>query len=94
MRVLTHVPKLKKAGQIIYCHHEQWDGRGYPRGLAGRRIPLGARILAVVDVWDALQSERPYRRAWTRAETVQYLREQGGMQFDPVVSGKFLELVN
>ena len=76
--------------EIPYCHHEKWDGSGYPRGLKGRAIPLSARIFAVVDVWDAVQSNRPYKKAWPREQAIQYLREQAGIYFDPHIVGVFL----
>lgn len=68
---------------VIACHHERWDGAGYPRGLAGEAIPLAGRIVAVADVFDALTNPRPYKRAWTLDEGLAYLRENSGSQFDP-----------
>ena len=80
---------------IPYCHHEKWDGTGYPQGLKGEQIPLAARIFAIVDVWDALTSDRPYRKAWSKPDTLQYIREQSGKHFDPQVVDVFLkEFVN
>ena len=77
---------LKSAAiDIPYCHHEKWDGSGYPRGLKGEEIPLSARIFAVVDVWDAITSDRRYRPAWTKEKALDYLREQSGKHFDPHV---------
>jgi len=93
-RILTSLPSFHIASHIIYCHHEDWDGHGYPRGLKGRHIPLGARILSVVDVWDALQSDRPHRPAWSRPEAKEYLRTRSGSQFDPEVAAAFLELAH
>ena len=84
---------LRPALEIPYCHHERWDGSGYPRGLRGEEIPLGARIFAVVDVYDALTSDRPYRRAWSHEQAVAYLREQAGKQFDPKVVEAFLQVL-
>lgn len=77
---------------IPYCHHEKWDGTGYPRGLKGEQIPLAARIFAVVDVWDALNSERPYRSAWPESKIKKYLIQQSGRHFDPEVVNAFLNL--
>ena len=77
---------------IPYYHHERWDGSGYPLGLKGEQIPLAARIFAVVDVWDALLSDRPYRKAWTRAQVKKYFKVQAGKQFDPEVVERFFEL--
>ena len=84
---------LSPALDIPYCHHEKWDGSGYPQGLKGEEIPLAARIFAVVDVWDALTHDRPYRLAWTQAEALDYIRAQSGEHFDPRIAQEFLELV-
>ncbi|TBH20121.1 PAS domain S-box protein [Thermus thermamylovorans] len=90
---LSGIPFLRKALEIPYAHHERWDGSGYPRGLKGLEIPLSARIFAVVDVYDALTSDRPYRKAWPREKALAYLEEQAGQQFDPEVVAAFLELM-
>ncbi len=90
--LLYPVPHLRPALEIPYCHHERWDGTGYPRGLKGEEIPLAARLFAVVDVWDALLSDRSYRSAWTKERVREYLREQGGKQFDPAIVQAFLEM--
>jgi PAS domain S-box-containing protein len=96
--MLSPVPFLKPALDIPYCHHEKWDGGaasgspGYPRGLAGEQIPLAARIFAVVDVWDALSSDRPYRPAWPEGEVYAYIQDQSGRQFDPQVVEAFMRL--
>jgi HD-GYP domain-containing protein (c-di-GMP phosphodiesterase class II) len=84
---------LRPALDIPYCHHEKWDGSGYPRGLKGDQIPLTARLFAVVDVYDALSSDRPYRTAWPREKVLAYLREQSGLHFDPRVVETFLRLL-
>jgi HD-GYP domain-containing protein (c-di-GMP phosphodiesterase class II) len=73
-----------------YCHHEKWDGSGYPRGLKGEQIPLAARIFAVVDVYDALTSDRPYRKAWSREKALAYIQQQAGLHFDPEIVSAFL----
>lgn len=91
--MLQQINYLRPALDIPYCHHEKWDGTGYPRGLKGEHIPLAARIFAVVDVWDALLSDRPYRDAWPEEEVLAYLKKQSGKHFDPVVLKKFLEIV-
>lgn len=91
--MLSRIDFLRPALPIPYAHHERWDGSGYPRGLAGEEIPLEARIFAVVDVWDALQSDRPYRKAWSEEKTLSYLREQAGTQFDPQVVEIFLNFL-
>ena len=84
---------LRGALDVPYCHHEKWDGSGYPRGLQGKAIPLLARIFAVVDVWDALCSDRPYRLAWSEADALAYIRDQPGHHFDPVIVEAFLKMV-
>jgi HD-GYP domain-containing protein (c-di-GMP phosphodiesterase class II) len=83
--LLSPIPYLRPAIDIPYCHHEKWDGTGYPRGLKGDQIPLAARIFAVADVWDALRSDRPYRAAWGAPETREYIRSLTGTHFDPSV---------
>lgn len=91
-RLLAPIGFLEPALHIPYCHHEKWDGTGYPRRLQGAEIPLAARIFAVVDVWDALLSDRPYRDAWPEDETLQHIREESGSHFDPRVVEAFLDL--
>jgi PAS domain S-box-containing protein/putative nucleotidyltransferase with HDIG domain len=91
--LLSPIAYLQRALDIPYCHHEKWDGMGYPRGLKGEQIPLMARIFAVADVWDALTSDRPYRKAWPRDKALQYIREQSGKYFDPHIVKNFLEIV-
>ncbi len=93
-QLLSGIDYLRPCLDIPYCHHERWDGSGYPRGLKEEGIPLAARMFAVVDVWDALTSDRPYRPAWSKASTMDYLREQAGIQFDPQVIEVFLNLVS
>jgi HD-GYP domain-containing protein (c-di-GMP phosphodiesterase class II) len=91
--MLYSVQYLRPALSIPYCHHEKWDGTGYPRGLKGEQIPISARLFAVADVWDALTSDRPYRPAWSREEAVDFIREQSGSHFDPQVVELFLKLL-
>lgn len=91
--VLAPIQFLEKSLDIPYCHHEHWDGKGYPRGLKGREIPLAARIFSVIDVYDALTSDRPYRSAWSEEKVIQYLCDQSGSQFDPAVVNAFLALL-
>jgi PAS domain S-box-containing protein len=91
--LLSPIEFLRPALDIPYAHHERWDGNGYPRGLSGERIPLAARIFAVVDVYDALTSDRPYRAAWPPEKALQYIREQSGQHFDPRVVDEFLEMI-
>ena len=90
--LLARIPYLKKALEIPYCHHEKWDGTGYPRGLKGEEIPLSARIFTIADVWDAVQSNRPYNNAWSKEKTIDYMKEQSEKYFDPKIVDVFLEL--
>lgn len=90
--LLSPIEYLRPAIDIPWAHHERWDGTGYPRGLAGEEIPLPARIFAVVDVWDALTSDRPYRAAWDPQRAIDHIRTESGKHFDPAVVRAFLEL--
>jgi response regulator RpfG family c-di-GMP phosphodiesterase len=81
--LLNPIEFLHPALDIPYCHHEKWDGTGYPRGLKGDQIPLAARLFSIVDVWDALLSDRPYRAGWPEEKILAYIREQAGIHFDP-----------
>jgi len=92
-QLLSIIPYLEPALDIPYYHHEKWDGSGYPCGLKGEDIPLAARIFAIIDVWDALSYDRPYRKAWTEESVIQYIIEQSGMHFDPRVVEVFLRLI-
>ena len=91
--MLAPILYLRAALDIPYCHHEKWDGTGYPRGLKGEEIPLAARIFAVVDVWDALCSNRPYRAAWPEDIAREQIRSLAGTHFDPEVVEMFLRLI-
>lgn len=91
-KLLAPIAYLEPALDIPRYHHEKWDGTGYPEGLRGEQIPLAARIFAVVDVYDALTSDRPYRTAWTDERARAYIREQAGKHFDPRVAETFLQL--
>jgi putative nucleotidyltransferase with HDIG domain len=90
--LLSHIDYLIPALDIPYCHHEKWDGTGYPRKLKGERIPLSARLFAVVDVFDALTSDRPYRKAWEKEKALTYLQDQSGRHFFPDAVKAFIEL--
>jgi len=92
--MLKGIDYLQPALAIPVCHHEKWDGTGYPQGLSGEAIPLAARIFAIVDVWDALVSDRPYRKALPREEVVAYLNAQSGRHFDPQVVEVFMRVLN
>jgi HD-GYP domain-containing protein (c-di-GMP phosphodiesterase class II) len=88
--MLLPIRYLHGALDIPYCHHEWWNGKGYPRGISGEEIPLAARIFSVVDVWDALISDRPYRPAWTKEKALAHIEGASGTHFDPEVVIKFL----
>lgn len=90
--MLSPIAYLRPALDIPYCHHEKWDGTGYPRGLEAEEIPLAARIFTVIDVWDALNSDRPYRSRWPSAQVKEYLRSNAGLHFDPKVVELFLSM--
>jgi PAS domain S-box-containing protein len=92
--MLSKVEFLRDALDIPYSHHEKWDGSGYPQGLKGEEIPLAARIFAIIDVLDALTSDRPYRKAWSSEKTIDYIKEQSGTHFDPMIVKEFLELIS
>jgi putative two-component system response regulator len=85
-------PLMRTAAEIALCHHERWDGGGYPGGLQGAAIPLSARLVALADVFDALTHERPYREAWPLDDVLREMRRQAGMHFDPLLLEHFLEL--
>jgi putative two-component system response regulator len=91
--MLQDVEYLRPALEIPYCHHEKWDGTGYPRGLKGEQIPLSARIFAIADVWDALTSDRPYRPAWKKEEALEFIRVESGKHFDPQVVDLFFKVM-
>lgn len=91
--LLAPIDYLHPALDIPHCHHEWWDGSGYPRGLRGEQIPLAARLFAVADVWDALRSDRPYRGAWPEAKTLEHIRGLAGTQFDPRAVELFMALM-
>ncbi len=90
--ILKKIDYLRSALEIPYCHHELWDGSGYPRGLKGREIPISARIFTVVDVFDALTHDRPYRKAWPQSVALQYIIDKKGIHFDPTVVDAFIKL--
>jgi HD-GYP domain-containing protein (c-di-GMP phosphodiesterase class II) len=91
--MLLPIAYLRPAIDIPYCHHEHWDGSGYPRGLCGDEIPFAARIFSIVDVWDALRSDRPYRAALPEERVREYIHASSGILFDPGVTKRFLEMV-
>jgi len=92
-QMLADVSFLQPCIDVAYSHHERWDGLGYPEGLKGEEIPLSARLFAVVDQWDALTSDRPYRKAWTREKVIAYLQENSGKIYDPKIIDVFLSII-
>ena len=91
--LLSHISFLKPSLDIPYCHHEKWDGTGYPRGLKGEEIPLAARLFSVVDVWDALRSDRPYRKSWPEEKVKKHIHAESGTHFDPKAVELFFKLM-
>jgi len=91
--MLSKIPSLKDSLDIPLYHHEKYDGSGYPFGKRGEEIPLAARLFSIIDVFDALTSDRPYRRAWTRERAIAYLKEQRGIQFDPHLVDVFVAMI-
>ena len=92
--LLSSISYLAQALEIPHWHHEKWDGSGYPDHLCGEAIPFSARLFALVDVYDALTSNRPYRTAWSKKETLQYIESQAGSHFDPNIVPKFVSYMN
>ncbi|MGD2026448.1 MAG: histidine kinase N-terminal 7TM domain-containing protein, partial [Anaerolineales bacterium] len=92
-QLLSHISYLNRALEIPRYHHERWDGTGYPNGISGEKIPLSARIFSLVDHYDALVSDRPYRKAWKKDEAMKYIREQRGAIFDPNLTDEFLRML-
>jgi len=92
--MLDVIPFLQPSADIPCCHHERWDGSGYPHGFKGKEIPLAARIFAVIDVWDALISDRPYRDAWKIEDALFYIEENSGKLFEPQVVEVFRKNVS
>jgi putative two-component system response regulator len=92
--MLSSIEYLKPALDIPHCHHEKWDGSGYPRGLKGDAIPLSVRLFAVVDVWYALTSDRPYRAAWTQKEALEHIQNESGKHFEPIVVDLFRKMMS
>jgi len=93
VEMLKPIPDVEPMLVIPRSHHEKWDGSGYPDGLAGEAIPLAARIFAFADVFDALTSDRPYRRSWSRANALQYIKNEAGKHFDPLLTPEFIRLM-
>jgi putative nucleotidyltransferase with HDIG domain len=91
--LLEHTPFLKLALDIPYCHHENWDGSGYPQGLQEEQIPLYARIFSLIDQWEALTDDRVYRKAWPYEKVIQYIKDNRGKVYDPRIANIFLGLL-
>lgn len=91
--LLSPIPFLHPALDIVYCHHENWDGSGYPRGLKGEEIPLSAQLVSVANVWDALVSDQPYRPHWLKDNALTYIEDRAVKQFDPQVVQAFLTVI-
>jgi len=91
---LSKIDYLRPALDVPFCHHERWDGTGYPRGLEGESIPLAARIFAVIDTYDALTSDRPYRAGWSRRDAIDHIRKGAGSHFDPAIVDHFLQMLD
>jgi HD-GYP domain-containing protein (c-di-GMP phosphodiesterase class II) len=91
--MLHQIGYLQSALEIPYCHHEKWNGTGYPRGLKEEEIPISARIFSIVDVWDALTNDRPYRNALPHAEVIEFLKSECGKHFDPHILEAFMQLI-
>jgi len=92
-QMISGVSFLEPSIPIVYCHHEHWNGQGYPQGLKGEQIPLLARIFTIIDCWDALNSDRPYRQAWSREKIVDYMKDNAGTIFDPRILEKFFQII-
>ena len=92
--ILYPIEFLRPALDIPYCHHENWNGGGYPRGLKGEDIPFAARIFAIVDVWDALLSDRPYRKAWPLKKIRDHISSLSGTHFDPSLIAKIQDIIS
>lgn len=91
--MLSSISFLRQSLDIPCFHHEKWDGTGYPYGLKGETIPVAARIFALVDVWDAITSSRPYRLAWTQEDAIKYIQSLSGTHFDPSLVGVFVDFI-
>jgi HD-GYP domain-containing protein (c-di-GMP phosphodiesterase class II) len=91
--ILFQIEHLKPALEIPRYHHEKWDGSGYPKGLEGEQIPVAARIFSIIDVFDALTSDRPYRGAWPREQALEYIQAQSGVYFEPAIVSAFMTMM-
>jgi putative nucleotidyltransferase with HDIG domain len=92
-QMLSGIEFLETSIPVVYSHHEHWDGKGYPQGLKGEKIPYLARIFSIVDCWDALNADRPYRKAWPREKVIDYIKANSGTMFDPHIVEAFLKII-
>ena len=92
-RIAMASPELMSVAEFILSHHERWDGKGYPRGLKGKEIPTLARIIAITDAYDAMMTDRPYRKALSKEEALQEIRNNAGTQFDPEIAEAFVKMM-
>ncbi len=92
-RIALTIPELQNIAGFILCHHERWDGSGYPQGLSGQEIPYISRLISVVDAYDAMTEDRPYRASVSKEEAIRELKANAGRQFDPDIVRVFIENV-
>ncbi len=90
-RIISSSPEYSELSEDILCHHERWDGKGYPQGLPGKDIPYRARIIAIADAYDAMTSQRTYRKVFTKEEAIEEIKRCSGTQFDPIIAMKFVK---
>ena len=91
--IVHGVPNLQDVSDAVFCHHERWDGKGYPRGLKGEETPIQGRIMAIVDAYSAMTMDRPYRKALTHDEALAEVQKNAGTQFDPELARQFIDVV-
>lgn len=94
LEILSPIAYLRPALDIPYCHHEKWDGSGYPQGLKGEQIPQAARLFAIVDIWDTIRSDRPYHQSWTEEKAIRHIKSLSGTHLDPGVVELFMEMLS
>ena len=92
-RIALTIPELQGIADYILCHHERWDGKGYPQGLSGREIPYISRVISVLDAFDAMTADRVYRKAITQEDALEEIRRNAGTQFDPNIVSSFMNCI-